>query len=102
MAFYLVRATPDDIRLDELRSRLDSGEIRHMCPFGEALYDSLNRARVEASGQMVWEEEDYCHPLLAQERVAVLDDYFSNLTVERVEEGQGWQRIDHLPRLWDR
>jgi hypothetical protein len=29
------------------------------------------------------EEEDYCSPPLAQERAAVLDTYFDDITVER-------------------
>jgi hypothetical protein len=101
MAYYLVRAMIDQGRVDELRARLDSGEIRQMRPFGEALHYSLNHARVEGDPrQLVWEEEDYCRPPLAQERAVVLDDYFSNLSVESVEEGQGWQQIEHLPWLW--
>jgi hypothetical protein len=30
---------------------------------------------------------------------AVLDEYFSDITVERVEPGQGWRRIEALPPL---
>jgi hypothetical protein len=48
----------------------------------------------------VWEEEDYCRPPLAQERAAVLDMYFTNLSTERVKEGKGWEQIESLPRLW--
>ncbi len=100
MAYYLVRVKPKD-DLDTLRARLDSGEIGKMRPFGTALDYSLKNARVEASGWIVWEEEDYCSPPLAMERAAVLDTYFTDLSVERVEEDQGWQRIDALPLLWD-
>lgn len=100
MAYYLVRAKVDENRLQELRGRLDSGEIRQMRPFGEALHYSLKHARVSTDGQIIWEEEDYCHPPLAQERAAVLDTYFRDLSVEPVTEGQGWQRIADLPELW--
>jgi len=48
----------------------------------------------------VWEEEDYCAPPLAQERAAVLDDYFHDLRVEKVKEGEGWSKIEALPRLF--
>jgi hypothetical protein len=48
----------------------------------------------------VWEEEDYCRPPLAQERAAVLDDYFDKLQVEPVREGEGWLRIEGLERLF--
>jgi hypothetical protein len=35
------------------------------------------------------------------ERAAVLDTYFTDLSVERVEEGAGWARIADLPALWE-
>ena len=66
----------------------------------EALDYSLRNARVEDDGWIVWEEEDYCSPPLAMERDAVLDTYFSDLSVERVAEGVGWERIEALPPLW--
>ena len=100
MAYYLVRAKPTT-DLDRLRSRLDSGEIEKMQPFGTALHHSLMNARDAGDGYAVWEEEDYCRPPLAMEREAVLDTYFTDLSVERVEEDQGWKRIDALPFLWE-
>ncbi len=100
MAYYLVTARPDPTRLDELRARLDSGEIRAMRPFGIALHDGLDGARVAGGGLVVWEEEDYCRPPLAMERAAVLDTYFSDLRVETVAAGEGWRRIDGLPHFW--
>ncbi len=71
-----------------------------MRPFGEALDYSLPNARVEPDGWTVWEENDYCDPPLAMERAAVLDKYFADLSVEKVKKGEGWKRINHLPRLW--
>lgn len=100
MAYYLVRAQLDRSREQELRERIDSGEIARMRPFGTALDFSLRHARQQADGVAVWEEEDYCRPPLAMERAAVLDTYFSGLEVERVEEGEGWAAIDVLPGLW--
>jgi hypothetical protein len=102
MAYYLVRAKVDENLLPELRSRLDSDEIKKMKPFGMALQYGLDNARLDAQedGLVVWEEEDYCNPPLAQERAAVLDTYFTGLRVERVQENQGWAKIESLPRLW--
>ncbi len=100
MATYLVRARPRTDRLEELKKRIDDGEIRGMKPFGKAMHHSLTNARVDADGVAAWEEVDYCQPPLAMERAAVLDDYFTELTVEPVEEGRGGQRIDRLPALW--
>jgi hypothetical protein len=103
MAYYLVKAQYQKELLKELRRRLDSGEIHQMRPFGTALQYSLDHARLDPQGDAwaVWEEEDYCRPPLAQERAAVLDTYFTNLSVEKVKEGEGWQKIESLPRLWD-
>jgi hypothetical protein len=102
MAYYLVRAKYHADLLDELRKRLDRGEIQKMKPFGQALQDGLDNARLDSTeqGLVVWEEEDYCSPPLAHERAAVLDTYFTELRVERVQENQGWAKIESLPGLW--
>jgi len=100
MADYLVRArAKGDLRA--LKEELDSGAIVRMKPFGNALDFSLKNARTGPDGWIVWEENDYCTPPLAMERAAVLDRYFTDLSVERVPQGKGWERIDDLPRLWD-
>lgn len=101
MAYYLVRARPKPELVAELHQRLERGELRPLRPFGRALTSSLQEARWDAAaGEAVWEEEDYCAPPLAEERAAVLDRYFEDLRVERVREGEGWQRIASLPSLW--
>lgn len=104
MSYYLVKAQVHESLLTELRSRLDSGEISKMRPFGRALNYGLDNARLVPQGDhwLVWEEEDYCVPPLAQERAAVLDTYFTGLTVETVEQGQGWKQIESLRRLWEK
>ncbi len=100
MAYYLVQAKPIDGLLMELRQRLDSGEIGLMRPFGRALQTSLDNARIQENGIAIWEEEDYCSPPLAQERAAVLDTYFKEIDVERVDLNKGWERIAALPMMW--
>jgi hypothetical protein len=100
MAHYLVKAQAITARLPELRARLDAGEIAPLRPFGTALDESLRGARRDPAGLAVWEEEDYCRPPLAMERAAVLDQYFTDLSVEPVVKGEGWRRIDNLPSLW--
>lgn len=102
MAYYLVKAKHLGDLLSELRARLDSGEIQQMRPFGMALQYSLDNARLNPQGWAIWEEEDYCHPPLAQERAAVLDTYFSELQVERVSQGEGWAQIESLPKFWNK
>jgi hypothetical protein len=100
MAFYLVSAVPKHGRIEELGERLASAEFMSLRPFGATLSASLANARMRRDGVAVWEEEDYCAPPLAQERAAVLDDYFHDLRVEKVKEGEGWSKIEKLPRLF--
>jgi len=101
--FWLVKAKPRKDKLSELRRRLDSGEISVMTPFGESLDEGLRKAKIREDGFALWEEEDYCRPPLAQEREAVLDDYFYELSVEDARHpGIGWKRIGNLPSLWKR
>jgi hypothetical protein len=100
MAWYLVTASPKAGGLAELEARLGRREFQPLRPFGEALSLSLNGARRLPDGRAVWEEEDYCRPPLAQERAAVLDAYFDDITVETVGEGEGWRQIAGLPRLF--
>lgn len=101
MAYYLVTAQPISSKMNELRKWLDSGEIRAMRPFGQALQMGLEGARWIEDGVAIWEEEDYCVPPLAQERAAVLDEYFTGLQVEHVDKGEGWKQIETLKIIWD-
>ncbi len=100
MAFYLVSAVPKHDLMEELSERLVGEEIDAMKPFGQSLTYALRNARIRRDGVAVWEEEDYCSPPLAQEREAVLDDYFGDLRVEPVSKGAGWEKIAGLPRLF--
>jgi hypothetical protein len=99
VAHYLVRAKPKPERLQELSQRLEQKAFAGLRPFGRALTHSLENARSDSGGTAIWEEEDYCSPPLADERAAVLDSYFDEITVEPVKAGQGWERIQTLPKL---
>lgn len=99
MAYYLVRAKPKPERMRKLREQLQADAFIGLRPFGRALTHALVNARTEADGSAIWEEEDYCSPPLAQERAAVLDAYFDEITVEKVDAGEGWARIENLPKL---
>jgi hypothetical protein len=83
----------------ELQDQLQKGSFIGLRPFGKALTHSLREARTQPDGIAIWEEEDYCSPPLAEERAAVLDKYFDEISVEPVEAGEGWKRIEALPRL---
>ena len=100
MAYYLVSARPRSDRMFDLETKLSERAFTELEPFGRSLTASLEGARRLPDGTAVWEEEDYCRPPLAQEREAVLDQYFEELSVEPVERGSGWQRIAELPPLF--
>jgi len=100
MAHYLVTAVPREELLQELGGRLARDEFITLRPFGKALSLALRRARRLPTGKAIWEEEDYCRPPLAEERAAVLDRYFGDLSVEPVVEGTGWALIDALPAMF--
>ena len=99
MAHYLVRARVRPDVQAELAERLAADAFIDLKPFGRALTQGLRSARIEPAGA-IWEEEDYCAPPLAEERAAVLDAYFDAITVEPVARGDGWRRIEALPRLF--
>ncbi len=101
MAYYLVTAKPIQSKMNDLRKWLDSGEIRVMRPFGQSLHMGLDNARWQSDGVAIWEEEDYCAPPLAQERAAVLDEYFTGLEVKHVNKGEGWKKIEPLKIIWE-
>ncbi len=100
MAYYLVEAAPKEERLLELSERLEKDEFLSMRPFGISVTFSLRGARRRPDGGVVWEEEDYCSPPLAQERAAVLDEYFQDLRVTAVQRNEGWAQIRDLPPLF--
>ena len=100
MAYYLVEATAKEERLPELAQRLEKDEFLPMRPFGGSVTFSLRGARKRPDGGVVWEEEDYCSPPLAQERAAVLDEYFQDLCVTPVQKNEGWAQIRDLPPLF--
>lgn len=100
MAHYLVTARPHRERLDELQRQLEDDAFSGLRPFGATVTESLRGARWKSSESAVWEEEDYCSPPLALERAAVLDQYFDGIEVEAVARGEGWARIEALPRMF--
>ncbi len=100
MAYYLVEAAAKEERLPELAERLEKDEFLAMRPFGVSVTFSLRGARRRPDGGVVWEEEDYCSPPLAQERAAVLDEYFQDLRVTAVQRNEGWAQLRDLPPLF--
>jgi hypothetical protein len=105
MTLYIVKARPKKEILKNLQKDLNSAKISKMRPFGHALQYSLENARIdnEDPDYAIWVEEDYCSPPLAMERESVLDQYFNDIEVLRVEsEEEGWKMIREKPSLWNK
>ena len=105
MAFYMVKAKPRKDLLENLHNDLSSGKIIKMKPFGRSLQYSLENAKIDNKNQdyALWIEEDYCSPPLAMERERVLDQYFDDIVVFRVEsEEVGWDSISNKPSIWNK
>jgi hypothetical protein len=101
MSFYLVKAEVKKDKLGELREKLMNEEFRNLHPFGRALNFGLKNAKEYDDGIVAWEEEDHCNPPLAQEKEAVLNNYFDNIKIELVIKGEGWKKINHLPNVFN-
>ena len=90
--------------MKDLHKQLESGQISQLKPFGKALHRGLQNAKIDNknnNGCAYWVEEDYCSPPLAMEREALLDQYFDDINVEKVEEPQReWERIRDKRSLW--
>jgi hypothetical protein len=63
----------------------------------------LQNAKIDRGERYAyWIEQDYRSPPLAMERKAILDQYFDDIGVEKVKEGQmGWEMINDKPPLWE-
>jgi hypothetical protein len=102
MTHYLVSAKIKQGVAAEIRQRIADESFINMKPFGKTLARAMFQIRQDpVSGKVYWEEECYCSPPLAMERTAVLDQYFTEINVEQLSEGEGWARISELPILWD-
>ncbi len=100
MPYYLVTARIKKNKLDELQEKLKQNSFLNLQPFGRALSSSLKNARSLGKDLLIWEEEDYCRPPLAQEKEAVLHTYFENIEAEPVQKGDGWKKINHLTKAF--
>ena len=100
MSHYLVSAKLKNGIFAELCQLIADHAFIHISPFGKSLTQAMNGVRQDPiSGYVFWEEECYCSPPLSMERAAVLDKYFTEIKVEQLSEGKGWERISHLPVL---
>ena len=69
----------------EFRSKLLDGTIESQKPDGREIVASMNRAVVNAAGEVVWSETCYCATPLEHERKTVYDHFFTGLTTTEVD-----------------
>jgi hypothetical protein len=100
MAYYLVEGKINPKTEGDLKNKIEKHTFISLKPFGKALSFGLENARIEQPDVWLWEEEDYCTPPLKQERAAVIDRYFETIKTDKVAEGEGWKKIEHLPRVF--
>ena len=83
-------------------AKLTDGTINKQSPDGPEMVASMNRAVVNAEGQIEWSERCYCEPPLAHERATVLDQHFEDIRTEPIEahaQFGGQPFMDHLRAL---
>ena len=104
MIYHVTARFRDDTALEFL-SKLTDGTVAAQRPDGSEIVASMERAVVNADGQVEWSELCYCSPPLAHERETVLDLHFADIRTEPTEayeryEGQPF--MEHLRALSER
>ena len=75
-----------DSKVREFYQKLTDGNIENQKPDGPEMVDSMHRASIGESGLIMWSELCYCDPPLAHERSTVLDNYFTEITTEPIDD----------------
>lgn len=100
--YYAVSARPIEPAMAEFYKKLTDGTIQGQKPDGEEIVESMQGARLTASGEVRWSEQCFCPTPLRHERATVYDHYFTDLHTEVVEdyvEFDGEPFMDFLARL---
>lgn len=82
---YRVRARLKEGTAAALLAKLTDGTVAQQKPDGAEIVASLERAVVNAEGDVEWSETCYCGTPLAHERATVLDAHFDELTTKPIE-----------------
>jgi len=83
---YKVTAKFIDSKVGEYYLKLTDGSIGNQKPDGPEMVDSMHRATIQKSGLIMWSELCYCDPPLAHERSTVLDNYFTEIVTEPIDD----------------
>lgn len=82
---YHVRAKLKEDSAPALLAKLTDGTVAGQKPDGRELVASMERAVVNADGEVEWSEMCFCETPLGHERATVLDAHFEGLTTEPIE-----------------
>lgn len=99
---YHVRATFRDDTAAAFLAKLTDGTVAAQRPDGAEIVASMERAVINADGEVEWSETCFCSTPLAHERATVLDRHFDAITTEPIETHAaypGQPFMDHLRRL---
>ena len=88
---YKVTAKFIDSKAGEFYQKLTDGSIQDQKPDGPEMVNSMHRAYIQESGLMMWSELCYCDPPLAHERSTVLDNYFTEITTEAIDDYEEYE-----------
>ncbi|MGI9524986.1 MAG: hypothetical protein ACR2PG_25440 [Hyphomicrobiaceae bacterium] len=102
---YHVQASFRADTAEDLLRKLSDGTIGEQRPDGQELTASMQRAVVNAEGEIEWTELCYCKPPLAHERATVLDSHFDDIRTEPIEthaQFEGRPFMEHLRWLISR
>jgi hypothetical protein len=94
VAHYIVRAKPKPEGVGELNQKLRDNAFVGLRPFGKALTHSLKRGTSgNQMGQRSGKKRITVRRRWPKQPEAVLDTYFDEITVERVNAGEGWNGL---------
>lgn len=99
---YEIKAKFNQSKAKEFHQRLTDGTIQKQRPDGPEMVDSMNRATIDDKGFVNWTENCYCSPPLKHERATVLDQYFTDMKIEPIEDHktfEGKSFMEHLSKF---
>lgn len=82
---YHVRAKLRDDTAGSLLSKIGDGSIARQQPDGPELVASMERAVINAAGEIEWSEMCFCPSPLHHERTTLLDAHFENIITEPID-----------------
>ena len=82
---YHVRARFREDTAESLLAKLSNGTIGKQRPDGPELVTSMERAVVNANGEVEWSEMCFCPSPLHHERATVLDAHFEDIVAEPID-----------------